>query len=501
MKFLKKYIPLLLILCVSAFYFLGRLGRDLLYDWDECIYAAYTHSMKMGSDLLVNHFNGYRVFDKPPLYMWMLGVSTFFGENEYSFRVLSALASLALLSTVYLFAQKYFSRKVAVLATLLLLSSESIVSRSVIVNTDIFFTLFIFIAAWLWLESDKKEWLGYMSGAFLGLGVMVKGLGSLPFLAVILLCAIFERKREAIARVTKVFIGFLVVIAPWHITAFALHPKEFFDVYLYDNVIKRSLYAIENHHERWFFYFRLIISEFFPWIVFVALIPASLYRRLKTTTTIKEFKLAWERNKVLFTLLLMVVLPLISMTRVMTKLSWYAMPVLPFLAVLLGYYITVFIRRLTASIMQGTLGTMLITFIYGIAVLLISIDAFTALSRSVRMTHTQRTVPPRTEAILKTATYPEKTLEYMVPFGERQGRSALPPTEQIAQTWLYGGNACAVYYSNKVVNYHYYPEAFVNKMKSGKGLYLVENGDLHFLKEVTNKMKVFENIEYTIFRN
>lgn len=499
MKLLKKYFPLLLILSVSVFYFFTRLGRDFLNDWDECIYAAYTHSMKIGGDILVNHFNGYRVFDKPPLYMWMQSVATFFGESEYSFRVLSALASLALLTAVYLFSQKYFSRKVALLACLLLLSSESIVSRSIIVNTDIFFTLFVFLAVWLWIESDKKGWLSTTAGAFLGLGVMVKGLGSLQFLAVFLLCAILEQRRDAVHRFLKLFGGFLVVVAPWHITAFALYPKEFIDVYLYDNLVKRSIYAIENHHERWFFYFKLLISEFFPWIVFLALAPASLYRRLKSTKSFKDFKLAWERNRVLFTLLLMILLPLLSMSRVMTKLSWYVMPILPFLAILLGYYITVFIRRFTATVMQGTLGTMLITFIYGIAVLLISIDAFTALSRNVRITHDQRTVSPRNEAIFKTQTYPEKTLEYLVPFGERQGRSALPPTEQIAQTWLYGGNACAVYYSRKTVNYHYYPEEFVRKMNNEKGIYFVENGDLHFLDEVKNKKKVFENIEYTIF--
>lgn len=500
MKFLKRYAPLLLILSVSAFFFFSRLGRDLLSDWDECIYAAYTHSMKAGGDILVNHFNGFRVFDKPPLYMWMLSLATFFGESEYSLRILSALASLALITLVYLFTQKYFSRKVALLATLLLLTSQSIVSRSLIVNTDIFFTLFVFIAVWLWLESDKRHWFSYLSGIFLGLGVMVKGLGSLQFLAVILVCAVFSQKRATVNRFFKVLIGFMLTIAPWHIISIALYPKEFTNVYLFDNVIKRSMYAIENHHERWFFYFKLLITEFFPWIVFLALVPISLARRFKGTRTFKDFKLTWDRNQVLFTLLLVVILPLISMTRVMTKLSWYAMPVLPFLAILLGYYIAVFIRQFTKSLTKDALGSMLITLIYIIAVFLISIDAFTVLQQNVHFTKLTPDISPRNAAILETKKYPNKTLNYLVPFGERQGRSALPPTEQIAQTWLYGGNACAVYYSKKEVNYHYYPEEFVRKMNTEHGLYFVENGDLHFLTEVKNKHKVFENIEYTVFR-
>jgi hypothetical protein len=139
--------------------------------------------------------------------------------------------------------------------------------------------------------------------------------------------------------------------------------------------------------------------------------------------------------------------------------------------------------------------------LFGITVLIISIDAFTTISHYTRLTVTGRDISARNAAILKTADYPEDEIEYLVPFGERQGRLALPQTEQIAQTWEYGGNACAQYYSNKKVNYFYDPKEFVARMNSEGGLFFVENGDLHFLKDVKKKNKLFENIEYTLFRN
>lgn len=500
MKFLKKYFPLLGLLSVSAVYFFGFLGRDLLTDWDECIYAAYTHSMKISGDFLAHQFNGQVVFDKPPLYMWLLGLSTTFGENEFSFRVLSAIAGLSLITVVYLFTQKYFSRKVAVISALLLLTSPSIVSHARIINTDIFFTLFIFVASWSWLESYKRERFSYLAGLLFGLGVMVKGLGSLQFSGVILVCAIFDMKRDSLIRFLKVLAGFLATILPWHILAFMLYRNDFLNVYIYDNIIKRSLYAIENHRERWFFYFRLLIAEFFPWIVFLAVAPFSIFLRINKVKSLQTFKYAWAQSRILFTLILLFALPLLSMTRVATKLSWYAMPILPFLAIILAYYITVFIKRLAATIMQGPVGSSLINVIFAFIVLLISIDAFTTLSKHTRLAHPSRQITPRNEAILQTRKYNDKELDYLVPFGERQGRAVLPETEQIAQTWFYGGNACAVYYSQKYVYYHYHPEEFVKKMTKEPGVYLVENGDLHFLKDIKNKKKVFENIEYTIFR-
>ncbi|MBI1862857.1 glycosyltransferase family 39 protein [Candidatus Microgenomates bacterium] len=129
MKFIRKYLPLIFILGVSGIYLFSRLGRDMLNDWDECIYAAYTHSMKAGGNYLVNTFNGPLVFDKPPLYMWILSIATAFHESEFAFRFFSVVAALALVAAIYIFTQKHFSKKAAILASLLILSSQSIVSH------------------------------------------------------------------------------------------------------------------------------------------------------------------------------------------------------------------------------------------------------------------------------------------------------------------------------------------------------------------------------------
>ncbi|MBI1862856.1 hypothetical protein HYS00_01910 [Candidatus Microgenomates bacterium] len=330
---------------------------------------------------------------------------------------------------------------------------------------------------------------------------MVKGLGSLQFIAVLFLASLIEQRKESFNHFIKLCIGFIATIAPWHLFALVRYPKEFLGVYIYDDIIKRSMYAIENHHEHWYFYIKLLISEFFPWIVFICIAPIQLFRRLSHIRSLKQLKVAWSHNRILFTLILLVILPLISLTRVMTKLSWYAMPVQPFLAILIAFYITVFLRKFSSSAMRGQFGASVLNVVFAIVTILITIDAFTVISHNVRFTRPDRVISARDEAILKTRAFTNKQLEYLVPFGERQGRMALPANETVAHTWIYGGTACAVYYSDKQVNYEYNTSTFVQKMQTSKGLYLIENGDLHYVTDVKNKKKVFENREYTIFKN
>lgn len=498
-KFLRIYFPLLALLATSSYFFFVRLGRDLLYDWDECIYATYTHAMKSGSTLLANTFNGGFIFDKPPMYGWILSMATVMGESEFAMRAPSVVAALVLITSVYVFAYKTFSRNVAILAALLLLTVESVVSRAMIVNTDIFFTLFIFLAVWSWLAAPKRSWLAYLAGFFLGLGVMIKGFGSLQFLTVMLICAILEQSRESLVRLAKVIAGFVLTIAPWHITAFILYKQEFIQMYFIDNLLKRSLYPIENHHEHWYFYFKLIIIEFFPWIAFAAVIPVYLYRRINHVRSLRELKRAWELNRTMFTLILMVGLPIMSMTRVATKLSWYAMPVVPFICIVLAYYLYSFLTKASINRLHGDLGKTLARVIFGVCVLLIAIDAFTVLNQQSQPAKRKRDISPRNAAIFAARELPGTEIEHLVPYGERRGREVLPVDQTLKQTWLYGGNACAVYYSKKKVNFFYDAKDFVVKMNRDAGLYMVENGDLHFVKDIPGKKKVFENIEFTIF--
>jgi hypothetical protein len=106
-------------------------------------------------------------------------------------------------------------------------------------------------------------------------------------------------------------------------------------------------------------------------------------------------------------------------------------------------------------------------------------------------------IPPRYQIAMEARKYPQRQLNYLVWHAERQAKELLPPTEQIPQTWQFGGNPCAVYYSQKKVNYYYDINEF-KKALNKKGLFLIENTDLNLLKD--QKVKILHrNPDFTLF--
>lgn len=485
-KILTAYWPLLLILVIAGIFFTFRLGRDLLWDWDECLYGQYAKEMKQTGHYLTNVWNGHIDLQKPPLYTWLLQLPTSLGLNEFTMRILSAISGLGLLTALYVFTKKYFSQIVAILATLLLLSGELIVIYSMKANTDVIYSLFIFLGVFSWIASYKKSRLSYLAGLFFGLAVMVKGLGSTQFLLALFVALFLDFKKERLYNFLKMIGVFILVIAPWHLIAYSTYGYEFFRVYILENIIKRSKYPIEFHRERWYFYFVLIYKELFPWIFTGAVFPLTYLKNLKVFTSLKKLREEFTKRELLFTIILLVIVPLALITRVHTRIAWYAMPLYSFLSIYLAYNIELFGK--------------LIRFqkIVWLFVILIAFDAFRLLSGETRILQSQREVAPRYEVMLKTRKHPQKELEYLVAFSERQAREILPPEEQIPQTWVFGGNPCAVYYSDKKVHYYYEVDDFTKRLQKGKGLFLIENGDLKLVEGIPVK-GLFNNSEYTLF--
>ncbi|MEK7071220.1 MAG: glycosyltransferase family 39 protein, partial [Patescibacteria group bacterium] len=154
---MKRFSKLFLfIFAFFAFSMLLHLGRDLLFDWDECLYGQYAKEMVQSGHFLTNIWNGYIDLQKPPLYSWLLQLPLLFGRNEFTLRILTVFGALGIITSTYLFAKKYFSEFVAILSVLILLCAELFVIYSTKMTTDMLYTLFIFLGVWSWLHSGQK---------------------------------------------------------------------------------------------------------------------------------------------------------------------------------------------------------------------------------------------------------------------------------------------------------------------------------------------------------
>ncbi len=483
-----SYWPLLLILVVCGFLFTFRLGRDPFWDWDECIYAVYGREMKTTGNYLTNQWNGLLGFEKPPLYAWLLQIPYAFSINEFNARILSVLAGLLLIIFIYIFAKKYFSEKTAILSALFLLASEVYILYVIRVNTDIIYTLLIFLGFFTWIISSKNKNFAYLSGLFYGLAVMDKGLSVLAFLAATFLSIFLNFEKEKFLNFLKLMSVFIVIIAPWHIYQLIVQGNEFIKIYFYENLIKRANNPIEFHFGGNFFYFKQIFWELFPWIFAALILPIYYLINIRKYLKFSAIKKELKNKEIVFIILLFIIVPLASITRIQTKLPWYALPIYPFLSIFIAYSIGLLLKK------------KLNILFYAILIFLI-FDAYKLISGETRLYRSLPEITPRQEVFIKSRVYPQKEIDYLVQYSERRAKDVLTPNLTTSTTFIYGGNPCAVYYSNKKLNFYYSKDDFLKRLHQGNGLYVIENGETVMLDEKPTTTKLFRNSDFTLFRN
>src|SRR5579871_1601836 len=106
MQYLLRFFPhnkfltiILLILIVFAFSIcFYQLGKAPLDNWDEAWYGEITKTMLKSKNFIIPIWNGSPLYEKPPLYMWISAFfSLFFGLNEFSLRLTSAISGFIII--------------------------------------------------------------------------------------------------------------------------------------------------------------------------------------------------------------------------------------------------------------------------------------------------------------------------------------------------------------------------------------------------------------------
>lgn len=482
---LKNYWPLILIVIVSGFLLFFRMNRDLLKDWDECVYTQYGIEMKKTGNLLNNQWNESLVFEKPPLNAIIMQIPFLFKKNEFTARLPSNLFLLFLIVSVYIFAKKYFSDLVAVLSCLILLASEVIIVYGIRVNTDIGFTLFTFLGFFCWIKSFKKKFFSYLAGLFLGLAVLIKGLSILPFLTALFFSIFLNYKKEKIINYLKLLSVFIIVALPWHLIEYVLYSQKFIQVYLVEHILKRTNNPIDFHFGSNFYYLKLIYQNFFPWIFFIFTLPIFFILYLKRIIKFKSFI---KTNQILITILFIILIPFTSLTIAKTKIAWYIMPIYPFIALFLTICINAFFTKIK------------LRFLIYLIIILVALDSIRLIIHETNFFQPTRIISRRDDVFIKAKQYAQSQINYLVWYSERKAREVLPENMQTSTTFIYGGNPCAVYHSQKKINYYYSIDEFKKRINQQKGLFVIENGDQWIVKDLPIKV-LYNNIDYTIFEN
>ncbi len=321
----------------SLFFLLGNLHTGSLASWDEAIYAQVAKEAVRSGNWLDLTWQGAAWVDKPPVLIWATAILySFFGVNEWTARLFSALCGVGLVLVIYLLGKRIFGRWEGFLAALSLLSTIHFIRMARFGMTDMPLVFFMTLSLYFfWRGKDEKRFLVY-SGVIFGAAFLTKSFAAIFAQAVIWVYCIWAGQTR-ILRSRAYWLGIFLaalMILPWNIYV-ATHQTQ---MYMNESLAKhfwgRTTKALEGHSGTWYFYIRTVLNKYRPWVlVGIVAGPYFLFRAIRTRQKEFIFIATW-----IFTVLAVI-------TVMKTKLHWYLLPVYPALSLAVGWVLARIIKE------------------------------------------------------------------------------------------------------------------------------------------------------------
>jgi 4-amino-4-deoxy-L-arabinose transferase-like glycosyltransferase len=286
--------------------------------------------------------------EKPALYYWRaMGFYKEFGVSDWSARLPSASATLALIILAFLHLRR-FRPGGHLDAALIMVSSVAIVAFARGASTDMQLAapFSIGMLGWYaWYETGKKFWLFdlYFFGAA---ATLAKGPVA-PFLAFCIILLFLGLRREWSALRRTIWIPgvllYLAMVLPWYIAVQRRNPT-FFHEFFYEHNVERFATDLYRHHQPFYYYAVVLVVGLLPW---TALSFRALVDGLQTS--IAEWKARFTPRRYVGHvragdafpefLVLWALFPIVFFSFSGSKLPGYILPSIPPLAILTGDYL------------------------------------------------------------------------------------------------------------------------------------------------------------------
>lgn len=354
---------LLLPLILTALVYLSTSGFRAVIDYDEGYYSQAALHMARSGDWVTPYVNGVRFLEKPPLMYWVTAASLrLFGVHEFALRFPTALGVLALVWTVMRMARRTASDRVAIVAGLCTAFSAGVYLFTREALHDIWLALFVTLALHAFLEwyLDPRRSLRHALLFYTALAgaVMTKSLIGAAFpvgIGVVFFLFCRERPKWRDLHPLPGALLFLALTVPWH--ALATLRNEGF---LWSFFMNEQLLRFFGKHDPpivWSVplvtFWALIPVWFFPWTAFL---PAAFADCRKACD---------PKQRALVRLVLAWLVVILGFYSISARLEHYALPLLPALALLVGW--TLGRRDAPKSVTWGFRGLALL----GVAILVV----------------------------------------------------------------------------------------------------------------------------------
>ena len=296
---------------------------------DEVVYGHAASRMVSTGHWATSVFLGRLLLNKPPLLMWMGAASMrLLGVSTWTLRIPVVLAGGLCCGLVYLWMRRLGQPIAAALTAMLLVAGDPIfhvMARKFM--TDIVLTLWVTLSAFV-LGCDlrlKKTWSPYLYGALSGAAIMTKsaaGFIPLMILAVYWLVAA-KSERPAFQRLLIAGGSALVVAAPWHIYEFATHRNWFLTEYLNVQLVGMGITgpaATGGGPRLWFYLREILLADPVLALLSLAAVPGAVVAWKREDEPLARLLIAW------------IAVVLVCLAAFANRASYYALPLIPALA-------------------------------------------------------------------------------------------------------------------------------------------------------------------------
>ncbi len=345
--------PALILLCLLFVTFVPFLGEALFNTKGEPREAIVAVSMLQQDDWILPVSNGGDIPYKPPMLAWCIALLSLItgGEvTEFTSRLPSALAMIAMTMATYLIARRNTSHSKAIMMALITMTAFEVHRAAFACRVDMLLTAFIVGATYLLYDNYRKQKRIFSLGAILLMSgaVLTKGpVGA--FLPALVAWVFYLLRGENFWRATLLIsanaILSLVIPSLWYIAAWQRGGDDFLSLMLEENVGRLTgTMSYDSHLNPWYYNLITVFSGLLPYTLLLLVSLFCLkYAKPGLSVSASGF-LAWVKGLknanpwVLFNSLA-VILVFIFYCIPASKRSVYLLPIYPGLAYFIAKYI------------------------------------------------------------------------------------------------------------------------------------------------------------------
>jgi len=302
---------------------------------DESLFANSAMTMALHGDWLTPKFLGRIYLFKPPLQLWLSGISMkLLGVSLLALRLPMLIAGALGVLLVYIWGQRGHSLWAGAMAAILLLSDPMWHIFSRLCYTDLLLAVFISTALYCVFRDPRLEsrFALVCFALSTAAAIMTKSIaGLLPILALaVFAIAIRSDQRPTFWRIVQAGLLSALFVAPWHIYQALVHPRWFWADYVQIQLLGYGVhppFQVSSEFPLLFYAKRLFLVD--PILCILALIAIpSLWMAIRRRDSVQP---------ILLTAWLLVVLLALSSFQARGNFRWVVFLLPPLCLLAAGY--------------------------------------------------------------------------------------------------------------------------------------------------------------------